>query len=126
MTNSRRIAGLLGPALVAVSMSEAMNPRIWANTPATVVYLSGTLWRIAGLSIVRVHNCWRRDWAVLVTLLGWLLILGGLIRMFAPGFAQQQVQDTTVVFASQMVLLAIGIFLTFKSHGRKNSETAVC
>jgi predicted phage tail protein len=117
MTDSRRIAGLLGPALIAVSISEAMNPTIWTSIIAPVVYLSGALWFVAGLSIVRVHNCWKHSWPVLITLVGWFLILGGLIRMIAPGIAQQQVQDTTAVVAGQMVLLAIGIVLTFKAYG---------
>lgn len=126
MTNSKQIAGLLGPTLVAVTISEAMNPDIWTTSIAPVlVYQAGTLLFVAGLAIVRVHNRWTGGWPVLVTLMGWFLILGGLIRMIAPGFAQQQIQNTTAVFALQIVLLAIGIFLTFKAYGREDSKTAV-
>ena len=118
MTNSKRIAGLLGPTLIAIAISEAMNVRIWTNVPAYFVYLNGTLLFIAGLSIVRDHNRWKGGWPVLVTLIGWFLILGGLIRMFAPAFAHLEVQDATALFALLIVLLAIGIFLTFKAYGR--------
>jgi len=52
MTDSRRIAGLLGPTLMALALSEAMNARIWAAVPATQTYLAGCLWFVAGLSIV--------------------------------------------------------------------------
>jgi uncharacterized membrane protein affecting hemolysin expression len=45
--------------------------------------------------------------------------------MFAPAFAQQQVQHTTTVFALQMVLLAIGLVLTFKAYSREESKIAV-
>jgi hypothetical protein len=120
MTNSKSIAGLLGPTLIAVSISEAMNLHIFANNPAPIVYLNGTLLFVAGLSIVRVHNWWTGGWPVLVTLMGWLAILGGLIRMIAPEFAQQRaVQSTTVVYALLIVLLAVGIVLTFKAYGRE-------
>ena len=126
MTNSRQIAGLLGPTLIAITVSEAMNLRIWTTTTgpslAPVVYLNGTLLFVAGLAIVRAHNGWTGGWPVLVTLMGWLAMLGGLVRMFAPMSAQRSEQNTTSVFALISVLLAIGIFLTFKAYGRRDDE----
>jgi len=126
MTDSKRIAGLVGPTLIAVTLSESMNLGIWTNTPAPVVYLDGTLLFVAGLSIVRVHNRWTRSWPVLVTLMGWFLMLVGLIRMIAPGFAQRRTeQNTTAVFAGVIVLLVIGLVLTVKAYGREESEAAM-
>ncbi len=126
MTNSKQIAGLLGPTLIALAITESMNLPIWENTPAPVVYLAGTLLFVAGLSIVRTHNCWTGGWPVLVTLMGWLAILGGFIRMIAPVYAQQRTEhNTTAVYALLIVLLAIGIFLSFKAYGREDSKTAV-
>jgi uncharacterized membrane protein YhaH (DUF805 family) len=121
MTDSRRIAGLLGPTLIVLSASEAVNAHIWANVPATQVYLAGSLWFVAGLSIVRAHNRWTAGWPVLVTLVGWFAILGGLFRMFAPEFAQQSVPSGSVVLAMQAVLLVIGVILTVKAYGRDDS-----
>jgi hypothetical protein len=98
MTDSKRVAGLLGPTLIALAIAESMNLPIWANAPAPIVYLSGTLLFVTGLAIVHVHNRWTGGWPVMVTLIGWLAILGGLIRMIAPAFAQQQTeQNTTAV-----------------------------
>jgi uncharacterized membrane protein YhaH (DUF805 family) len=126
VANSTQIAGLLGPTLIAVSLTESMNIDIFANTSAHLVYLNGTLLFVAGLAIVRVHNRWMGGWPVLVTLMGWLALLGGLIRMIAPVSAQQQTgQHTTAVYALLLVLLAIGIFLTFKAYGREDSKPAV-
>jgi hypothetical protein len=123
MTNSKRIAGLLGPTLIAVTISESefINPHLYEHQIAPVVYLSGTLLFVAGLSIVRVHNRWTGGWPVLVTLMGCFAIFGGLFRMFATGLYQQGAQNTTTLFALEIVLLAIGIFLTFKTYGREDS-----
>jgi uncharacterized membrane protein YhaH (DUF805 family) len=126
VANSKQIAGLLGPTLIAISITESMNIDIFVNTSAHLVYLNGTLLFVAGLAIVRVHNRWTGGWPVLVTLVGWLALLGGLIRMIAPMSAQQQTgQHTTAVYTLLIVLLAIGIFLTFKAYGREDSKTAV-
>jgi len=86
MTDSRRIAGLLGPTLVALAVSEAMNLRIMAENPASVglVYLNGTLLFVAGVAIIQVHNRWTRHWPVLVTVMGWFAILAGLVNQANP------------------------------------------
>jgi len=125
MTTSKRIAGLIGPVLVAVALSESMNLRLMLSSPAptVVVYLAGTLLFLAGIAIVRDHNRWS-GWPVLVTLVGWLSILGGLIRMFAPVFSQREAQNTTSVYALLVVVFAIGVFLTFKAYRREPAETA--
>jgi uncharacterized membrane protein HdeD (DUF308 family) len=127
MTISKRFAKLIGPTIVALTMSEAMNLHTMLNNPAPIVlvYLNGTLLFIAGLAIVRDHNRWKCGWPVLVTLVGWLLILGGLIRMFAPVFAQQEAQHTTPVYVGLLIGLAAGVFLTFKAYGRDDSNTAM-
>lgn len=117
MAESKHIAALLGPTLIALVASEVTNPHIWANVPVTQTYLAGTLWLVAGLSIARTHNRWTGGWPVLVTLMGWFAILGGLFRMFAPEFAQHNVPSPSALLAIQMILLAIGIYLTFKAYG---------
>lgn len=117
MTNSKRIAGLLGPSLIALTLTESINLDIWTHTPAAVVYLSGTLLFVAGLSIVRVHNHWTARWPVLVTVIGWFALLAGLARMMAPELAQQLVQHTTTPYPWIFALLAIGSVLTFKAYG---------
>ena len=50
-------------------------------------------------------------------------MLGGLIRMFAPVSAQGAVHHTTALFAVLIILLALGIFLTFKAYGPAGSDS---
>ncbi len=69
---------------MAITTSEALNLDIWAGVSPTLVYLNGVLLFVAGLAIVRTHNVWVRRWPVLVTLLGWVALAIGLLRMFAP------------------------------------------
>jgi uncharacterized membrane protein HdeD (DUF308 family) len=93
------------------------------TAPTVVVYLAGTLLFLAGIAIVRDHNRWS-GWPVLVTLMGWLAVLGGLIRMFAPVFAQREAQNTTAVYVLLVVVFAVGVFLTFKAYSRERGKTA--
>lgn len=125
MANSKSIAGLIGPTLIAVTVSESefMNPHLYDHQIAPVVYLSGALFFVAGLSIVRVHNLWILGWPLLVTLMGWLAVIIGLVRLFAPRlYMQGAAKSSTVILALELVLLAVGIILTFKAYSRKDNQ----
>jgi hypothetical protein len=117
MPNSKQLAGLIGPTLVAIAISEALNFDIWVTNVAAVTYLTGILLLVAGLSVVRAHNIWTRRWPVLITLLGWVIIFDGLFRMFVPQ-AEQTLQDIPIVgsYVVDIVLLAIGLYLTFEAY----------
>ena len=118
MTNSKNIAQLIGPTLVVVTLSEALNIEIWASNIAPVTYLNGCLLFVAGLSIVRVHNRWTLAWPVVVTLVGWGAILVGLIRMFFP--QAHQGGNNGATYAAIMLLWVIGVFLTVKGYAGKD------
>lgn len=119
MTNSKQIAGLIGPSLVAVTISEMLNVHIWAGNTAAGVYIDGTLLFVAGLAIIRAHNLWVRSWPVLVTLTGCFLMLLGLFRMFFPELQLEGARNTSAVIMETMPVLAVGIFLTFKAYSRE-------
>ena len=39
----------------------------------------------AGLAIVLYHNVWALDWRVIITLFGWMAVIGGAIRIVCFG-----------------------------------------
>lgn len=114
MISSRQIAGLIGPTLVVLATTETLNYRIWATSIPAVIYLNGMILFVAGLAIIRSHNRWTRDWTILVTLVGWVVFLAGLYRMFAPGAPQAPQNAGT--FAGLALLLAVGLLLSFKAY----------
>jgi hypothetical protein len=127
MTTAKSIAGLIGPALAAIALGILLN---LASFPAlaeqvsrepALIFLSGLLLFVAGLAIVRVHNVWSGGWPVLVTILGWLALIGGLIRILLPTKLAEMAagfgQNTGLITASAIVLLVAGGFLSFKAYG---------
>ena len=112
VADSRHIAGLAGPTLMAINTSEALNLDIWAGSHPTLVYLNGVLLFVAGLAIVRTHNVWTRGWPVLVTLLGWAALGGGLLRMFAP--RAPQLGESPSTYAVIFLLFLVSAVLTFQ------------
>lgn len=117
--DSRGIAGLVGPTLIAITTTETLNLRIWANNIAPVTYLNGTALFVAGLSIVRAHNRWR-GWPALVSLTGWLTLIAGLARMIAPEARQGGENAPTYLVIG--TLFVLGVALTFNGYAPGRSS----
>lgn len=131
MATSKTIAGLIGPTLFAIAVALLLNrnslPALAeqiARDPA-LIFVSGVLLFVVGLAIVRVHNRWKRGWPVLVTLLGWLALVGGLTRMLFPvqlaRLAADIGQDQIAIVASALVLGLVGAYLSFIAYRRPES-----
>jgi len=86
----------------------------------TLIMVSGMLLFVASLAIVRAHHYWRQDWSILVTLLGWLSLLGGLARILVPfqlADAMVGLGDQPLVDACAAILvLVVGVFLSYKGY----------
>ncbi len=105
---SRQLAGLIGPTLVVLGATEALNVHIFENQIAAVVYLNGTILFVAGLALVRAHHRWSWRWPTLITITGWVLLAGGLYRMIAPEAPQAPANARS--YAAFAVIVAIGCF----------------
>lgn len=120
--NSKRIAGLVGPTIVAMVASECplVQPHLYDAQIPPVVYLSGVLMFLGGLAIVRAHNHWTLDWSALVTLSGWFFLVLGLFRMFAAGQYQRRSAATgaTTFMVLEGILLVVGFVISFKAYSR--------
>ncbi len=126
MSNAELIAGFAGPLLMAVAAALLINRRAVAglvtgtlNNPE-FVFFSGVLTLLAGLAIVRAHNVWSAEWTILVTVIGWLCVIGGLVRIVWPErvsvMRKSMMQSENTVTASALVALLLGAFLTAKGY----------
>ena len=126
MTTSKTIAALLGPTLVASAISLLANLGTsrtiiegLSQSPALIM-IAGYAAFVPGLAIVYFHN----RWTVLVTVMGWLSLVVGLLRMVFP---TQIAAMTTKIAPSAadvflvvaVVFLLIGGLLSFKAYGRE-------
>jgi hypothetical protein len=103
--------------MVALGPTEALNLDRFAGNPPTMVYVNGTLLLVAGVAILQAHNRWSKGWPVLVTVIGWILVLGGLYRMIAP--AAPQAASGPATYALLAVIAGVGSLLCLKGYGRR-------
>ena len=53
------------------------------RSPA-LIFFSGMILMPAGLAVVLSHNVWVLNWPLIITLLGWIAVISGALRIFAP------------------------------------------
>ena len=133
MTTSKTIAALLGPTLVVSAVSVPANLDVWpalvgeaARNPALVL-IAGYVAFVPGLAIVCFHNRWTGGWPVLVTVMGWVILISGFSRIVFPSrvaeFGTGMLTASPGIFpAVAIILLLIGGFLSFKGSGRERDR----
>jgi uncharacterized protein YjeT (DUF2065 family) len=90
VTASVVIARIIGPALLVLGLVMLVRPALFRRLgrqfveSEALLFLSGLLTLVAGLAIVATHNRWVPGWPLAVTLLGWLMVLAGTLRMAIP------------------------------------------
>jgi hypothetical protein len=123
MQTSIFLARLLGPLLLLTGASIVLNPKSFRSIAGevvrsvTLVYLFGFMDLAAGLAIVLTHNVWVASWRVLITLIGWLLLIRGAVRIAAPeivmGYAAKVIRNKQVIPSAGAVVGVLGLVLCY-------------
>lgn len=80
----------------------------------SMIALSGNLSLLLGLLIVISHNIWISEWPVLITIIGWIVLLQGLMRIYFPDAFVKMVKDLMAKSGFTLwcwVWLLVGIYL---------------
>jgi uncharacterized membrane protein len=113
MAQSIFLAKLIGPILIALGAGMLVNARDFRPMveeflrSQALIFLSGLLSITAGLALVLTHNVWAADWRVIITVLGWLGFIGGIVRIVYPQLTRR---IGASVFAQPYTLLVGGAF----------------
>lgn len=126
MEMSTWLAKLLGPVLLATSTPMIISPRSVRELAddflksRSLMYVSGVLVLVGGLSIVNTHNRWELDWTLIITLFGWAMVIGGASRIVAPtvvtNVGGSMIGRSIATRIAGMAWGLIGLLLTFKGY----------
>jgi uncharacterized membrane protein len=94
MTDAQ-IFQILGITYLAVGIGILSNPDFYRkmipgfmeNPPA--VYLGGLVALVIGYLLVTFHNIWVKDWAVIITIIGWMALIKGLCLIMLPNVSMK-------------------------------------
>jgi hypothetical protein len=114
MLTSIFIAKLMGPILCVVAISilfdeksiRAMAKDVFGSH--ALLYIFGIVDLLLGLVLVTVHNVWVLDWRVIITLIGWISIVRGLVRIL---FTPYVMKNAPKLFRKQGLLMGVAIVM---------------
>jgi hypothetical protein len=126
MTASTFIARIFGPVLVIIGLGlllEGETFRAMAGEflrSAALVYFSGVATLAVGLAILNVHHLWTRDWRSVITVFGWLFVIGGIFRILAPT-SVQSIGEAFIAhqrwpIIGAIITLALGAFISVMGY----------
>jgi len=89
------------------------------NDNVAIKYISGFMILILGLMMVVSHNVWENSWRVIITLIGWLILLKALGFFFIPQkimikFSKVFLKNKNRYFIIAIIMALIGIYLVSK------------
>jgi hypothetical protein len=123
------LAKLIGPLFFFMGVSLVVNNeafRLMADQLLrnyALIYISGTITLVAGLAVVNLHNLWVRDWRVAVTILGWLGVIGGIVRIVVPQHAATlgaaELTRPWILITAGLVLGLVGAWLSYIGYLRR-------
>lgn len=125
METSLFLARLIGPIFIIIGIGLFLNRDMYRTAAEEVFksralfYVFGALALAGGLAIVLNHNVWAWDWPVIITVVGWLMIVRGTFHILFP----QQIGDLAarmlargpqLLLVSGAVVFVLGAILSWK------------
>ena len=85
-----------------------------------LIFVSGLLTLVTGLAIVLTHNVWEFNWPVIITILGWLSVFGGVFRILFPDSVQSMgtsmLDKPATMTVSGAIQIVLGLWLSYVGY----------
>ena len=126
MDTSLFLARLIGPILVVLAIGLLVRQDSWRAMASDfissrpLVFFTGFLTLLGGLALVNTHNVWDGGWPVIITILGWLGVIGGVARMLFPetvmGVGQKMLDSKTYLTSAGVVEGLLGLWMCYVGY----------
>ncbi len=125
MQTSLFIAKLVGPMLAIAGLIGLFNPghvkavgEDFLKSPA-LIFIAGAMAFVTGLIVIVTHSVWS-GWPMIITVIGWLMLTAGIIRMGFPGLVtsmgETMLANEAVLRVLGALQVALGAFLMMKGY----------
>jgi uncharacterized protein YjeT (DUF2065 family) len=126
METSLFLAQLIGPVLIVIGLGLLLKKTEFREmatdflSSRALIFVSGLLTLVAGLAIVLTHNVWEFNWPVIITILGWLSVFGGVFRILFPNSVQSvgtsMLDKPATMTVSGAIQIVLGLWLSYVGY----------
>ncbi len=125
------IARLIGPLFIVLGVGILINQSVYTDMIGqavlipVVIYLSGLLAFTGGVAMLNGYHAWTADWRVIVTILGWIMVIAGIVRIVLPAvsavLAISLYSGSSAMPIVAVIVLLVGAFLSYQGYFRKQA-----
>ena len=126
MQTSIYIAKLMGPVIGVAGLGFLVNRRAFQEMASDflestgIIVMSGMLALLMGLVVVNAHNVWVADWPVIITIFGWLAVIGGIMRITmtetVKSIARAMLGYSKFITVEAFILTGLGAYLSYVGY----------
>ena len=120
------MARLIGPLFVVLGIGVLLNQKLYTDMIGqailvpVLIYLSGMLALAAGIAMLNGYHRWTPDWRIIITILGWVMVIAGIVRVVLPGLAATMAisiySGPAAMAVAGAIVLALGGYLSFEGY----------
>ncbi len=86
-----------------------------------LMYVTAVMLTVLGLLVVLNHNVWESTWRVVPTIVGWAMLVKGVMLFFVPNMvmakARRFAKNRNMTVLAGIVALAVGAYLVYVGFG---------
>lgn len=119
-------ARIIGPLLIATGIAAIAQPeRMMAGMADFIendglTYLAGFVTLALGLTLVTLHRRWHSITAIIISLIGWIAVVRGLLLLLAPVLIRDAaiyvINNSNLVPIAGCVFALIGVYLSYSGY----------
>lgn len=123
MATSIFLAKIIGLIYLVIGLGLVLNPKYYHKMfndllgDKPLMYISGLLALIVGFLLVTYHNIWEANWAVIITVFGWLALIKGVLILVLPTIMTKICKDlfktSNAFLVDGLLVLVLGIVFAY-------------
>jgi len=108
---------------LAVGIGILINPKFYKKIfedfieRPSVLYIGGLGALVVGYLVVAFHNTWTKDLAVIITIVGWLALVKGILIFLRPNLmialTRAIIKKDTFLRIEALIIIILGLFFSF-------------
>lgn len=90
-----------------------------ASKNPIILYLSGFTIVVLGSLLVSSHQVWTGDWRVIITIIGWALLVKGVLRIFFPELVMKLLarkKNNRNFMIAEILVLLVSLYLLYQGY----------
>jgi len=118
-----QIFQIISIVYIAVGIGIFINPGFYKKLfedfieNAAVLYLGGITALVVGYLILAFHNTWTMDLSVIITIVGWLALIKGIVILIRPNImiklSKAMVQKENILKIEAIAVIILGLAFSF-------------